>query len=53
MNSVEAIEEMERIQNEFGCAELQIPDPVERWWYRVDRIEFDAETQAIRLVSDH
>jgi hypothetical protein len=53
VDSTEALEEIERIQNEFGRAKLQIPDPVERWWYDVDRIEFDPETQAIRLVSDH
>lgn len=53
MKSTEALEEIERLQNEFGECELQIPDPVERWWYNVDRIEFDPEAQAIRLVSDH
>jgi hypothetical protein len=53
MDSVQALEEIERIQNEFGSCKLQIPDPVERWWYDVDRIEFDTESQAIRLVSDH
>jgi hypothetical protein len=53
VDSVEALEEIERIQNEFGRAKLQIPDPVERWWYDVDRIEFDPVSQAIRLVSDH
>lgn len=53
VKSTDALEEIERLQNEFGECELQIPDPVERWWYNVDRIEFDAEAQAIRLVSDH
>lgn len=53
MDSTEALEEIERIQNEFGKCRLQIPDPVERWWYDVDRIEYDQEAQAIRLVSDH
>jgi hypothetical protein len=53
VDSTQAIEEIERIQHEFGVCELQVPDPVERWWYGVDRIEFDTESQAIRLVSDH
>jgi hypothetical protein len=49
---VEALEEIERIQTEFGACMLQIPDSFEPWWYTVDRIEFDPETKAIRLVSD-
>lgn len=53
MFSDELLEEIERLQTEFGRARLQIPDPVERWWYDVDRVEFDPEAQAIRLVSDH
>lgn len=53
MNSLQALEEIERFQNEYGPCKMQIPDPVERWWYDVDRIEFDPEAQAIRLVSDH
>lgn len=53
MLSPEVLEEIERIQNEFGACRLQIPDPVERWWYDVTRVEFDSETQAIRLVSDN
>jgi hypothetical protein len=53
VNSAQAIEEIERLQTEFGICEMQIPDPVERWWYKVDRLEFDTESQAIRLVSDH
>jgi hypothetical protein len=53
VNSAQALEEIERIQNEFGICEMQLPDPVERWWYKIDRIEFDSEAQAIRLVSDH
>lgn len=52
MDSVQALEEIERIQNEFGACKLQVPDSVELWWYDVTRIEFDPEAQAIRLVSD-
>lgn len=52
MDSLQALEEIERIQNEFGVCKMQVPDPVERWWYDVTRIEFDTEAQAIRLVSD-
>lgn len=53
MKATEALEEIERAVTEFGDFELQIPDPVERWWYPVDRIEVDPEAQALRLVSDH
>jgi hypothetical protein len=53
VNSLQALEEIERIQNERGVCKLQVPDPVERWWYDVDRVEFDPDAQAIRLVSDH
>jgi hypothetical protein len=53
VDSVRVLEEIERLQNEFGASRVQIPDPVERWWYDIDRIEFDSEAQAIRLVSDH
>jgi hypothetical protein len=52
LDSVQVLEEIERLQNEFGKSKVQIPDPVERWWYDVTRVEFDAEAQAIRLVSD-
>lgn len=52
MESPEALEEIERIQNEYGPCKLQIPDAVEPWWYTVDRIEFDPGTQTIRFVSD-
>jgi hypothetical protein len=53
MKATEALEEIERIVNEFGDYELQLPDPVERWWYPVTRIEVVPEAQAIRVVSDH
>lgn len=53
MESTQVIEELERLQNEFGPGKCQIPDPVERWWYDVDRIEFDTVTQTFRFVSDH
>ena len=52
MKATEAIEEIERIVHEFGDYELQIPDPIERWHYPVDRIEVVPESQAIRFVSD-
>ena len=49
---MQLLEEVERIQNEFGKCKIQIPDPIEAWWYDVTRVEFDTEAQAIRLVSD-
>lgn len=53
MKATEAIEELERLVNEFGDAELQIPDPIEAAWKNpVDRIEFDSERQSILFVSD-
>ena len=33
--------------------EVQVPDPVEMWFYPVDRVERDPGTQTYRLVSDH
>ena len=52
MRATDAIEEIERAVHQYGDFELQIPDPVERWWYPVDRIEVEPEAQAIRMVSD-
>jgi len=52
VDSVQGLEEIERIQNEYGPCTMQIPDPVEAWWYNVTRIEFDPDAQAIRFVSD-
>lgn len=52
MDSVQILEEIERLQTEFGKSRVQIHDPVELWWYDVTRVEFDSEAQAIRLVSD-
>jgi hypothetical protein len=53
MKATEGIEELERIVHEFGDYELQMPDPIERWFYTVDRLEVVPEAQAIRVVSDH
>lgn len=54
MKATEAIEELERHVAEFGDGEIQIPDPLENWWYRVDRIERAPEADnAYRFVSDH
>jgi len=52
MKATEAIEELERLVHEFGDFVLQIPDPIERWFYPVDRLEVVTEAQAFRLVSD-
>jgi hypothetical protein len=53
MKATEGIEAMERIVNEFGDADLEMPDQIEGQWRNpVDRIEFDAERQSILLVSD-
>lgn len=53
LKATEAIEELERIVNEFGDASLVMPDPVEATYLNpVDRIEFNSERQAIMFVSD-
>jgi hypothetical protein len=53
MKATEAIEELERLVNEFGDAELQMPDPIQASWRNpVDRVEFDSERQEILFVSD-
>jgi len=53
VDSVEAIEELTRLQHEFGPAKLKVPDPIEAQWRNdIDRIEFDSETQTFLLVSD-
>jgi hypothetical protein len=52
VKATEAIEELERSVAEFGDGEVQIPDPLENWWYRVDRIEREPGTNAYRFTSD-
>ncbi len=52
MKATEILEELERKVNEFGDGEGKIPDPIEAWWYDVDRVEFDTGTQTYRFVSD-
>ena len=53
MKASEIIEALERDVHEFGDGEVQIPDPVERYWYAVDRVEREPGSNAYRLVSDH
>lgn len=53
MKATEIIEELERQVNEFGDGDGQVPDPLENWWYNVDRIERAPESNAYRFVSDH
>ena len=53
VKATQAIEDLERIVNEFGDAELETPDALEAQWRNpVDRIEFDSERGTILLVSD-
>jgi hypothetical protein len=53
LKATEAIEELERLVNEFGDAVLVMPDPIEATFQNpVDRIEFDSGQQAILFVSD-
>lgn len=53
LKATEMIEELERHVAEFGDGEVQLPDPMENWWYNVDRIERETGSNAYRLVSDH
>jgi hypothetical protein len=54
MDSVELIEELERLQNEFGRGKCQLPDFAEaQFWNDITRIEFDTVTQTYRFVSDN
>jgi hypothetical protein len=53
VKATEVIEELERHVYEFGDGEVQIPDPLENYWYKVDRIEREPGENAYRFVSDH
>lgn len=52
MKATELIEELERLVNEFGDGECQIPDALENWWYPVDRVEREPGDNRYRFVSD-
>lgn len=52
MRATEIIEELERKVNEFGDGETEIPDPIQSWWYKVDRIEYEPAERCFRFVSD-
>jgi hypothetical protein len=53
VRATEVIEQLERDVAEFGDGDVQVPDPLESWWYSVDRIEREPGTNAYRFVSDH
>lgn len=53
MKATEIIEELERQVNEFGDGDCQVPDALENWWYRIDRIEREPGSNNYRFVSDH
>jgi hypothetical protein len=51
VESHEIIEELERLQTEFGAGRCQLPDQLgEPWWYDIDHIQFDPVTQTYRFV---
>ena len=52
MKATEISEELERLINEFGDGEARIPDPIDAWFYSVDRVEFDHSTQTYHFISD-
>ncbi len=53
MKATELIEELEHLVLEFGDGECQVPDPIERWCYPVNRVEREMGENAYRLISDH
>lgn len=53
MRATEIMEELAVLVNEFGDGDGQIPDSMENWWYKIDRIEREPGTNAYRFVSDH
>lgn len=53
MDSMEIIEELERLQTEFGVGKCQLPDPLENaWWHGISHIDFDPQTQTYRFVPE-
>ncbi len=52
MKATEIIEELERLVAEFGDGDGQIPDPLENWWYRIERVEREPGANVYRFVSD-
>lgn len=52
MKATDLVEELERKIAEFGDGECQIPDPLEGWWYRVDRVEREPGSNNYRFVTD-
>jgi len=50
---MEIIEELERLQTEFGRGKCQLPDPLEgSWWEDIASIDFDPGTQTYRFVPN-
>jgi len=52
LKATEIRDELDALVNEFGDGEGQIPDPIENWWYGVDRVEREPGTNTYRFVSD-
>jgi hypothetical protein len=52
VKATEIIEELERQVAEFGDGECQLPDPLENWWYPVDRVEREPGENVYRLIAD-
>jgi hypothetical protein len=51
--SDQLIEELERLQEEFGRGTCQLPEPLSGWWDTISHIDFDPGTQAYRFVPEH
>lgn len=53
MKISEGVEELERIRNEFGDADMLMPDQLEPTWHNpITSIEFDSDHQSVILSAD-
>jgi hypothetical protein len=53
MRSQEVLEEIQRIQNEFGSVPVVLVDEMQpEWVFPVTAVEFDPHREAITLAAD-
>ncbi len=52
MESTEGLDEIARIQREYGAARLVVADEMEDWQHPVTSIEFDPGNQTIVITAN-